>query len=37
VARPRVLRRVGALAPDTLAEIERALELILGLGDPAPV
>ncbi len=33
VARPRLLRRVGALAPETLAEIDRALKLILGLDD----
>jgi mRNA interferase MazF len=31
VARPRLLRHLGTLGPDTLAEIERALELILGL------
>jgi mRNA interferase MazF len=29
VARPRLLRRLGALSPDTLVEIERALGLIL--------
>ncbi len=36
VARGRLLRRLGALTPETLAEVERALELILGLdGDSA--
>jgi len=34
VARPRLLRRVGVLEPATLAEIEHALALILGLSDP---
>ncbi|HEY5193366.1 MAG TPA: type II toxin-antitoxin system PemK/MazF family toxin [Solirubrobacteraceae bacterium] len=35
VARPRLLRHVGTLPPETLAEIEHALELILGLkGSP---
>lgn len=32
VSRRRLLRRVGALTPEPLAEIERALSLILGLG-----
>jgi mRNA interferase MazF len=32
VARSRLLRRLGVLPPATLAEIERALALILGLG-----
>jgi mRNA interferase MazF len=32
VARPRLLRRTGAVTPTTLAEIERALALVLGLG-----
>ena len=36
VARPRLLRRVGALAPETLAEIDHALELVLGLGGRPP-
>ena len=31
VTRARLLRRMGALTPETLAEIERALGLILGL------
>lgn len=31
VARARLLRRLGSLAPDTLAEVERALALIVGL------
>jgi mRNA interferase MazF len=31
VARPRLLRHLGTLEPETLAEIERILELILGL------
>jgi mRNA interferase MazF len=31
LARGRLLRRLGALTPATLAEIERALALILGL------
>jgi mRNA interferase MazF len=31
VARARLLRRLGALTPVTLAEVERALALILGL------
>jgi mRNA interferase MazF len=35
VARPRLLRHLGTLTPETLAEIERALGLILGLGVPA--
>jgi mRNA interferase MazF len=34
VARPRLLRRTGTVTPQTLAEIERALALILGLGVP---
>lgn len=33
VARARLLRRLSVLEPDTLAEIERALGLILGLSD----
>ena len=36
VARPRLLRHVGTAAPETLAEIERALGLILGLSGPPP-
>jgi mRNA interferase MazF len=36
VARARLLRRLSVLAPDTLAEIERALGLILGLGHSPP-
>jgi hypothetical protein len=36
VARPRLLRRTGAVTPETLAEIERALALVLGLdANPA--
>jgi mRNA-degrading endonuclease toxin of MazEF toxin-antitoxin module len=31
MARGRLLRRMGALAPDTLAEVEGALELVLAL------
>jgi mRNA interferase MazF len=31
VARSRLLRRVGVVAPGTLAEVERALALTLGL------
>jgi mRNA interferase MazF len=31
VARVRLLRRLGTLTPPTLAEVERALALILGL------
>lgn len=33
VARSRLLRRLGMLTPTTLAEVERALALILGLDD----
>jgi mRNA interferase MazF len=33
VARSRVLRRLGAITPETLNEVESALALILGLGD----
>lgn len=33
VARPRLLRPLGTLASDTLAEIERALGLILELSE----
>jgi mRNA interferase MazF len=37
VARSRLLRRLGVLAPATLDEVERALALILDLGrDGAP-
>jgi mRNA interferase MazF len=36
VARPRLLRRLGVLPPATLAEIEGALTLILGLAPKAP-
>jgi mRNA interferase MazF len=35
VARARLLRRLSVLEPDTLAEIERALGLILDLSDPS--
>jgi mRNA interferase MazF len=35
VARVRLLRRLGALSSATLAEVERALALILGLNDHA--
>jgi mRNA interferase MazF len=31
VARARLLRRLGVLSPGTLTEVERALELVLGL------
>lgn len=34
VARSRLLRRLGTLPPEKLAEIERALVLILGLTPP---
>ena len=33
LARTRLLRRLGELTPEPLAEIERALSLILGVGD----
>jgi mRNA interferase MazF len=36
VARPRLLRCLGIVQPDTFAEIERALGLILGLSSAAP-
>jgi mRNA interferase MazF len=36
VARSRLLRRLGALPPEKLTEIERALTLILGLTPEAP-
>lgn len=32
IARSRLLRRLGAAEPDTMAEVERALALVLGLG-----
>jgi mRNA interferase MazF len=32
LARTRLLRRLGALAPEQMAQIERTLSLILGLG-----
>lgn len=35
VARSRLLQRLGALGPEPLAEIERALALILGLDRAA--
>jgi mRNA interferase MazF len=35
VARSRLLRRLGALQPDKLTEVERALTLILGLTPKA--
>jgi mRNA interferase MazF len=35
VARTRLLRRLGALTPATLDEVEHALALILGLDDRA--
>jgi mRNA interferase MazF len=35
LARTRLLRRLGKLAPEPLAEIERALSLILGLSLPS--
>ncbi len=34
VARSRLLHRLGSVTPATLAEVERALELILGLEAP---
>jgi mRNA interferase MazF len=34
VARPGLLRHVGTLPPETLAQIERSLGLILGLSGP---
>jgi hypothetical protein len=33
VARIRLLHRLGVLQPETFAEVERALSLILGLGE----
>jgi mRNA interferase MazF len=36
VARSRLLRRLGMLPPGKLAEVERALTLILGLTPQAP-
>ncbi|MFI5004264.1 MAG: type II toxin-antitoxin system PemK/MazF family toxin [Solirubrobacterales bacterium] len=36
VARARLLRPLGVLAPATLAEVERSLALILGLDAPNP-
>lgn len=33
VARRRLLRRLGALKPDTLAAVEESLEAVLGLGS----
>lgn len=36
VARSRLLRRLGALPPEKLTEIERALTLILGLTPTVP-
>jgi mRNA interferase MazF len=35
LARARLLRRLGELAPGPLAEIERALSLVLGVGEHA--
>lgn len=35
IARPRLLRRTGTVAPQTLTDIERSLALILGLGAGA--
>ena len=32
LARSRLLRRLGRLAPETLADVDRALALVLGLG-----
>jgi mRNA interferase MazF len=34
VARSRLLRRLGALTPETLAQVERALVQVLDLNDP---
>lgn len=36
VSRARLMRPVGAVSPDTLAEVERSLALILGLPAPDP-
>jgi mRNA interferase MazF len=33
VARTRLLQRLGTLSPDTMRQIERALALILGIGN----
>ncbi len=33
VSRARLLRRLGSVAPETLADVEHALSLVLGLGD----
>ncbi len=33
VARKRLLRRIGEAKPDALREVERALEIILGIDD----
>jgi mRNA interferase MazF len=35
VSRPRLLRRLGAASPETLAEVEDVLVTILGLDRPA--
>jgi len=35
LARARLLRRLGELAPEALAEVELALSLVLGLGPGA--
>jgi mRNA interferase MazF len=35
LARARLLRRLGELAPESLAEIDRALSLILGVREDA--
>jgi mRNA interferase MazF len=35
LARARLLRRLGEVSPETLAEIELALSLILGVGEHA--
>ena len=33
VARTRLLERLGTVSPDTMHQVERALALILGIGD----
>jgi mRNA interferase MazF len=36
VARARLLRNLGVLTPASVVEVERALALVLGLGESAP-
>lgn len=33
VARSRLLRRLGVVSPSSMAQIDEALALVLGLGD----